>query len=88
MFTEIFSCGYKRHKIARVSCDLYSTRSTMLCATVLLCLVASAMCTHSLSIPDPADPTDNTIDADSINDELIDDSIDKVIDGSVNDTLS
>ena len=46
----------------------------MLCATVLLSLVASAVLTNSLAFPVPAGPTDNTIDG--------------IHDNSINGTLS
>ena len=68
-----------------MSRDLYSTHSTMLRATVLLCLVTSAVVTHSLAAIDTLqdiDPIDN-----NSNDYPIDDTIDDD-DGFINNTLS
>ena len=45
-----------------MSRDLYSAHSTMLRATVLLCLVASAVVTHSLAAIDPLQDIDPTND--------------------------
>ena len=68
-----------------MSRDLYPTHSTMLRATVLLCLVASAVVTHSLAAIDTLqdiDPIDN-----NSTDYPIDDTIDDD-DGFINNTLS
>ena len=80
-----WSWCYKRRRIARVSCDLYPTHSTMLRATVLLCLVASAVVTHSLAA------IDTLQDIDPINNNAPDYPIDDTIDdddGFINNTLS
>ena len=65
-----------------MSRDLYPTHTTMLRATVLLCLVASAVVTHSLAALQDIDPIDN-----NSTDYPIDDTIDDD-DGFINNILS
>ena len=68
-----------------MSSDLYSSHFTMLRATVLLCLVTSAVLTQSLAITDTTqsnDPIDDGTIVDYLSDSQLRD------DGSINDTLS
>ena len=82
---ELLVLGYKRHWIVRVSHGFYSSHFTMLRATVLLCLVTSAVLTQSLASPYTAQGTD-PIDGNTILDYPSDSS--QLRDGSINDTLS
>ena len=84
---------YKRNRIARVSHNLYSSHFTMLRATVLICLVTSAVLTQSLASTYTAKGTDSinddTILNNPIDDTIVDYPIDDTIDdGSINDTWS
>ena len=80
---ELLVLGYKRHWIVRVSRGFNSSRSTMvqLRATVILCLVTSAVLTQSRALTNTTQGTD-PIDVSTIL------SDDQLHDGSINDTLS